>query len=396
MLISWLFIFSLLFLGNIIAKHSRIVRALNFPGSLVGGILGGIVLFALQRAFSVEIAIPEGPRDLLLVVFFICSGLVMTTASWKEAGRSLLSLSVLCTFFIVLQNIVGILCVLPFGLDALYGVMSGSVGYTGGLGSAVAWGREAAPLGASNAVEVGVISATLGLLISALVAGPYVAFVMKRDRLEGSIELGDASPSDPRMIAHTKALEERRFTETELVGAAILVVLALYLGDLLGGLLARVGLIFPRFLSAMIAGVVLSIAMEQTRLEIDRELIDKIGTICLNVFIVMTLSSLDLSKLQGAVGSVVLVAVAQTISTIVLVHLLVYRWFGKTYESLGIAGGFVGFLLGSFAVAMATVRNTESRYGPIHRAVLLVTLIGGAVSNVLNAFIILGFFKVLA
>jgi ESS family glutamate:Na+ symporter len=219
---------------------------------------------------------------------------------------------------------------------------------------------------------------------------------MKRDQLRGSVERDDADPSDPRAMAHRKAQEQRRFTETELVGVFILVILALYLGDLLGGFLARFGLIFPRFLSAMIAGIALSIAMELTKLEVDRVLVDKVGTICLNIFIVMTLSSLDLAKLQGAVGSVLVVAAAQTISTVVLVHLLVYRWRGKSYEALGIAGGFLAFLLGSFAVAMATVQNTESRYGPIHRAVLLVTLIGGAVGNVLNALVTLAFFKLLA
>jgi sodium--glutamate symport carrier gltS len=52
-------------------------------------------------------------------------------------------------------------------------------------------------------------------------------------------------------------------------------------------------------------------------------------------------------------------------------------------------------MLGSFAVAMATVRNTEKRFGPAPRAVLLVTLIGGAVSNLANAVITLGFFKIL-
>jgi len=113
------------------------------------------------------------------------------------------------------------------------------------------------------------------------------------------------------------------------------------------------------------------------------------------VFIVMTLSGVELGKLHGSVGPVVAVAVAQTLAAIVLVHLAVYRYLGRDYESLGIAGGFLGFLLGSFAVAMATVRNTESRFGPLPRAVLLVTLVGGAVSNVLNAFIILGFFKLL-
>ena len=217
---------------------------------------------------------------------------------------------------------------------------------------------------------------------------------MKRDRLEGSIERDD-DPASPQAVASAKKREERRFTETEIVFGLLLVCLSLYLGDMLGAFIGRFGLTFPRFLSAMIAGVLVSTAMEQTAITLDRALVNKLGDICLSVFIVLTLSFVELGKLQGAVGSVLVVALAQTVTTIVLVHLLIYRRRGRTYESLGLAGGFLGFLLGSFAVAMATVRNTELHFGPLPRAVLLVTLVGGVLSNVLNSLIVLVFFMLM-
>jgi glutamate:Na+ symporter, ESS family len=244
MLTSWIFVLALLFVGNIAARRSRLLLALNFPGSLVGGALGAVLLVILQRGFSAQVELPEGPRDLLLVVFYVCNGLAMTTASWRAAGLSLVSLSAVCAMFIVLQNIVGIATLLAFGLDPIYGVMSGSVAYVGGLGSAVAWGSEAVAQGATNAVEVGIVSATLGLLISALICGPYVAFAMKRDRLRGSIELDD-DPASPRAVASAKKREERRFTETEIVFGLLLVCLSLYLGDMLGAFFGRYGLTFP-------------------------------------------------------------------------------------------------------------------------------------------------------
>jgi glutamate:Na+ symporter, ESS family len=145
----------------------------------------------------------------------------------------------------------------------------------------------------------------------------------------------------------------------------------------------------------MIAGVLVSTAMEQTAITLDRSLVVKLGDICLSVFIVLTLSFVELGKLQGAVGSVLVVALAQTVTTLVLVHVIIYRRLGRNYESLGLAGGFLGFLLGSFAVAMATVRNTELRFGPLPRAVLLVTLVGGVLSNVLNSLIVLVFFTLM-
>ena len=272
--------------------------------------------------------------------------------------------------------------------------MSGSVAYVGGLGSAVAWGSEAAAQGAANAVEVGIVSATLGLLISAVLCGPYVAFAMKRDRLEGSIERED-DPASPQAVASTKKREERRFTETEIVFGLLLVCLSLYLGDMLGAFFGRLGLMFPRFLSAMIAGVLVSMVMEQAAITFDRALVDKLGDICLSVFIVLTLSFVELESFRAPLARSWSWRWRKRSRPSWLVHLLIYRRLGKNYESLGLAGGFIGFLLGSFAVAMATVRNTELHFGPLPRTVLLVTLVGGVLSNVLNSLIVLAFFMLM-
>src|SRR5688572_17848043 len=133
MLISWIFVLALLYVGNVAVRRSRLLMALNFPGSLVGGLLGGVLLFILQQGFSARVDLPADSRDLLLVVFFVCNGLSMTTSSWKQAGPALISLTALSAVFVVVQNVVGIVSALAFGLDPIYGVMSGSVAYVGGL-----------------------------------------------------------------------------------------------------------------------------------------------------------------------------------------------------------------------------------------------------------------------
>jgi sodium--glutamate symport carrier gltS len=53
----------------------------------------------------------------------------------------------------------------------------------------------------------------------------------------------------------------------------------------------------------------------------------------------------------------------------------------------------IGFGLSSFAVAMATVKQIERNYGPAPQAVLLTTLVGGAISNVGNALVNMGFYQ---
>ena len=58
MLTSWIFVLALLFVGNVAARRSRLLLALNFPGSLVGGVLGGVLMFVLQSGFSARVEVP--------------------------------------------------------------------------------------------------------------------------------------------------------------------------------------------------------------------------------------------------------------------------------------------------------------------------------------------------
>ena len=66
---------------------------------------------------------------------------------------------------------------------------------------------------------------------------------------------------------------------------------------------------------------------------------------------------------------------------------------GRTYEAATMAGGFIGDGLNSFAVPMATVKQVERTFRPAPQAVLLTTLVGGAVSNLANAVVTLGFYQ---
>jgi ESS family glutamate:Na+ symporter len=84
---------------------------------------------------------------------------------------------------------------------------------------------------------------------------------------------------------------------------------------------------------------------------------------------------------------------AQTVGTVLFTHLLVFRTMGANFEAAATAGGVIGFGLSSFAVAMATLKQVETNFGPAPQSRLLTTLVGGAVSNLANALIVLAFFK---
>jgi ESS family glutamate:Na+ symporter len=61
---------------------------------------------------------------------------------------------------------------------------------------------------------------------------------------------------------------------------------------------------------------------------------------------------------------------------------------GRDYDSAVMCGGFVGFMLGITANAMAVMLALVERYGPAPRAFLVAPLVGAFFIDFSNAIII--------
>ena len=61
---------------------------------------------------------------------------------------------------------------------------------------------------------------------------------------------------------------------------------------------------------------------------------------------------------------------------------------GRDYESIVMAGGFIGFMLGTSANAMANMSALVERFGPAPKAFLTVPLVGAFFIDFINAVII--------
>lgn len=383
---SVVIVLALLVFGREVAQRVALFRLLNIPGSFVGGIVGSIAFLIARNAGLTPPVISEDVRDILLVLFFVSAGVGTQVSSWIAAGRPLLILSVLTLLLMVFQNLLGILMAKALAVNPAYGVLTGSVALVGGLGSAVAWGAEFGAKGVPRATEIAVLAATVGMVIGTFVGGPYVSWAVRHAKLDVR----------PRGAVDQEAPEPAvAFSEKHLMVVLFLFALSVLAGDLLRDWLRAFGLITPRFLTAMLAGVAISALADLGRIEIYRGLADRCGEVCLSLFIVMALCAIDLSTLAQVAGPLALLAVVQTVATVAYAHFAVFRLMGRDFEAATTAGGVIGFGLSSFAVAMATVKQVQRNYGPAPRSFLLTTLVGGAVSNVANALVIMGFYQAL-
>ena len=160
------------------------------------------------------------------------------------------------------------------------------------------------------------------------------------------------------------------------------------LGDSVNRFLFERGVLLPGFLTAMFVGIVITNLSDVLRFEIHPVTIEKFGEVALNVFLAMSLMSMQLWSLATAVGPILVVLMAQMLVITALVVFVVFRVMGRDYDACVISGGFVGLGLGATPVAIANMDAVTTRFGPSPKAFLVVPLVGAFFIDILNALVI--------
>ena len=137
---------------------------------------------------GIEIGFSLDARDLLLLYFFTGIGLNAKLDDLIAGGRPFLMLLGLTLAYLVIQNLIAAGSVAALGLPKGITPFLGSASLIGGHGTTIAWAPIIAErFGLANALEVGIATATLGLVVASLVGGPIAGFLISRHELERPI-----------------------------------------------------------------------------------------------------------------------------------------------------------------------------------------------------------------
>jgi ESS family glutamate:Na+ symporter len=117
---------------------------------------------------------------------------------------------------------------------------------------------------------------------------------------------------------------------------------------------------------------------------------DLIGNICLALFLAVALMDLKLWELAG-MGLPLVVNLVIQVALVALFAIPIFYVMGRDYDAAVMGGGFIGFMLGTTANAMAVMRRLVQRYGVAPRAFLVAPLVGAFFIDFVNALIITGF-----
>lgn len=372
-----------LFVGRWVRQSVPLLARLDMPNAVVGAMIVAVLILVLQLTAHIDIAFGQRTRDALLLVFFTSIGLSAKLSTLKSGGKPLVILCAVTVLALVMQNVSGALLAAAWGAHPAYGVLAGSLSFVGGPGTAMAWARELDAQGLDGAHVVAVGAATLATIAGALVAGPITGWIVRRHKLHGSVQPGDLSFARP---SPAPAAPEGNRTDT-LLTTVFLILLSVSLGEQLNDLAAHAGLLLPGFLSAMIAGVIITNVADAVGYRLDFAPIEQGGALALQLFLVMALMSTPLISVAAILVPLMLNVVIQVVVTVAIAYFVLFRLLGRDYDAAVASGGFLGFGLASMPVAMATMDEVGRRYGPSPKAFLLITMAGSFFVDLANAFV---------
>jgi ESS family glutamate:Na+ symporter len=360
---------------------------LNIPSAVIGGLLFTfLVLLLHERVLTLQLDTALQP--LLSVAFFTSIGMGASLALLRTGGIQVLIFLLFSTVFCFVQNFLGMGIATAFGENPLLGVMAGSVTLVGGPATGLAFAPIFEEAGLRGAGVLAVTAATAGIVCGGLVGGPVGTYLIRRFKLvshsRSTAELNAELDQSPEIL-----VVEIDREDSSLIRNLVVLALAMVLGSVVSGYIQSLGVTLPAYIGAMMVASVLRNVDDGTGwLKIDQRTMEFVGNLALNIFLVVALMNLKLWELAHLAGPLVVILVAQVVVVLLFAATLSFRLMGRDYDSAVMSSGFIGFVLGTTANAVANMRALVARYGPAPRAFLVVPLVGAFFIDFTNALII--------
>ena len=385
----------LYFLGLQLRKRIGWLDRLNIPAAVIGGLLfTTLVMIARGRFMTVQL--DTSAQQMLSVAFFTSIGMGASLALLRAGGLQVLIFLLFATAFCFVQNFLGMGIASAFGEHPLLGVMAGSVTLVGGPATGMAFAPVFERAGLSGAGALALAAATAGIVCGGLTGGPAGTYLTRRFRLRPSgasaeavrAELQAELRAELAPPAETIVVEVER-DDNLLVRNLVVLALAMGVGSVVSRYIQSLGITLPAYIGAMlVASVLRNVDDAGGWLRIDQRAMEFIGNLALNVFLTVALMDLKLWQLAGVALPLLVILTAQVIVALLAAMTASFYLMGRDYDSAVMAGGFIGFVLGTTANAVANMRALVARFGPAPRAFLVVPLVGAFFIDFTNAIII--------
>jgi ESS family glutamate:Na+ symporter len=376
------------YLGILIRRAVPLLDRLNIPSAVVGGLIfAALILGARDRLLNVVFETSAQP--LFMVGFFTTIGMSASLSLLKKGGFQVIVFLLVSTVFCFVQNFVGMGIASLFHANLLLGVIAGSVTLVGGPATGLAFAPLFEKAGIPGAGTLALAAATFGIVCGGITGGPVGTKLIRRHRLHPKgVNPKSALSMVQAPAAETLTIEVEK-EDSPLILNMIVAATAMGLGSIVSYYFKQLEWTLPAYIGAMlVASVFRNVDDAWGWFRIDQGSMGLIGNISLNVFLVVALLDLKLWQLLHLALPLFAILACQ-VTVVLLFSLTVLFWvMGRDYDSAVMASGFIGFVLGTTANAVANMKTLVARFGPAPRAFLVVPMVGAFFIDFTNALII--------
>ena len=382
-----------LLLGYFLVKRISLLKNYNIPEPVVGGFLVAIILTMLYQGWGISFTFDTNLQTSMMLVFFSSIGLSANFARLIKGGKPLIIFVVAAGILIALQNTVGVAGSLLLGIDPAYGLIAGSVTLTGGHGTGAAWAKTfTETFGLQGATELAMACATFGLVSGGIIGGPVARHLLKKMHRDESPENEDNSDIQE---AFEHPTFQRKINTRSLIETITMLACCLLIGQFLDAQTKGTALALPTFVWCLFTGVVIRNTLTHIfKFNVADAAVDVLGNVGLSLFLAIALMSLKLWQLAGLALPVMVILAVQVVLMAAFAIYVTYRMMGKDYDAVVLSAGHCGFGLGATPTAVANMQAITSRFGPSHKAFLIVPMVGAFFIDLVNAALLKGFMVV--
>lgn len=386
--------------GYAIRRHVPVLARFSIPAPVIGGLLVALAMLVCHRWDVTPVRFDTQLEQPLMIAFFTSIGFNASASLLKVGGRQILLFLALATFIGVVQNLAGIGLAGLFGLPPLFGVITGSVTLMGGPATGMAFAPLFTAAGVHGAASVALANAMAGIVLGSVIGAPVATMLIERLRLRqmDGQTAGPAIASDPAAAGPEAATalpvtpssnDEQVYTGLR---SFVFVLIAMAVGAWISGWVHGLGIILPSYIGAMLIGALIRNLDDRYRVfGLSPRSIDVIGNVSLSLFLVIALMNLHLWDLSGLALPLLVTLAVQTVIVVAFCCWPLLQLMGRDYDAAVMASGFIGFMLGTTANAVAAMSSLTERYGAAPRAFLVAPIVGAFLMDFTNALIITGF-----
>jgi glutamate:Na+ symporter, ESS family len=407
---------ALVLLGKAIRGQIALLRALYLPSSLIAGALALLLGPELLGRFvggdgsvfgsavdEVWVVLPGLLINVVFAALFLGKRIPSPRAIWQLAGPQVaFGQTIAWGQYVVGLSLALVVLTPVFGIDPLAGALI-EIGFEGGHGTAAGLAETFEAVGFEEGADLALGLATIGLVAGVLLGTIVINWAARTGRID--LDAPNGRGVDDRTADHLSDLDTREPDPSEPKEASTVDPLSIHLGFVaiaIGlGWLAREALILmeeatwggdegtallaniPLFPLAMLGGVAVQIMIDRSPRPdlVDRQIMNRISGVSLDLVIVTALATLSVSAIGGQLAPFLLLAAAGITWNVVALLVLAPRMIPEHWVERG--SGDFGQSMGMTVTGLLLMRIADptNRSGALeafgYKQLMFEPIVGG-------------------